>query len=283
MLLGSHLSIAGGLDKALLSGAEYGFQAVGMFVRNQLQWRAPRLDEQAVGTFRRTRRRLGIRAVVAHASYLVNLAGRADIRARSIAAMIEDLRRCARLGIEYLVLHPGSNPDCTKGIGLIAAALNDIASATPRARPRILLETTAGQGNCIGHRFGQLGEILARLERPDRFGVCLDTCHVFAAGYDLRGPRAYAGTIAGFDREIGLAKLKAIHLNDSKHGLGSRVDRHAHIGHGRLGRRAFAHIVNDLHLADVPMILETPKEKDGKGRDWDAINARTLRRLVRGK
>lgn len=283
MLLGSHLSIAGGLDKVLLSAAEYGFQAVGMFVRNQLQWRAPPLDEQAVGTFRRTRRRLGIRAVVAHASYLVNLAGRADVRARSIAAMIEDLRRCARLGVEYLVLHPGSNPDGARGIGLIAAALNDIASATPRARPRILLETTAGQGDCIGHRFEQLGEILARLERPARFGVCLDTCHVFAAGYDLRSPRAYAEMMASFDREIGLAELRAIHLNDSKHGLGSRVDRHAHIGHGRLGRRAFAHIVNDPRLADVPMILETPKEKDGKGRDWDAINARTLRGLVRGK
>jgi len=283
MLLGSHLSIAGGLDKALLRARDYGFQVVGMFVRNQRRWRAPPLDEQAVRTFRGTRRRLGIRAVVAHASYLVNLAGRADVRRRSIAAMIEDLRRCARLGIEYLVLHPGSDPDGARGIGLIAAALNHIASATPRARPRVLLETTAGQGNCIGHRFGQLGEILARLERPDRFGVCLDTCHVFAAGYDLRTPRGYAGMMASFDREIGLAELRAIHLNDSKHGLGSRADRHAHIGHGRLGRRAFARIVNDSRLADVPMILETPKDKDEKGRDWDAINARTLRGLVRGK
>ena len=281
MLLGSHLSIAGGLENALLAADAYGFETVAMFVRNQRQWAAGPLRDEAVGRFRRVRRRLKIRPVVAHGSYLVNLAGKHAIRRKSIAAMRHDVDRCGRLGVEYLVFHPGSREDAGRGIGLIAEALNQIVAACSTRRAKVLLETTAGQGNCIGHTFEQLARILARLARPRRFGICLDTCHVFAAGYDVRSPRAYRQTMAALDRVIGLDRVLAVHLNDSLKDLGGRVDRHAHIGHGKIGLKGFANLVNDPDLGRVPMILETPKEKDDSGRDWDEINAEALWRLVR--
>ena len=281
MLLGSHLSIGGGMYRALEAAAEYGFDTVAMFVRNQVQWRPSPLHEEAVRRFRATRKRLGIGPIVAHGSYLVNLAGRYAIRRKSLSAMKHDLGRCGRLGIEYLVFHPGSRPDTEEGIDLIASALNEIVAAVDHRRPKILLETTAGQGNCIGHTFEQLAAILSRLDRPKRFGVCLDTCHIFAAGYDIRTSAAYRRTMKTFDESVGLERLLAIHLNDSRRELGSRVDRHAHIGAGEIGLDGFANIVNDARLADVPMILETPKTTDEMGRDWDEINAAAIRRLVR--
>ena len=276
MLLGSHLSIAGGMHKALIAADSYGFGTVAMFVRNQAQWRVPPLSDEAVKTFRRTRRRLGISPVVAHGSYLVNLAGRYAIRRKSITAMVADLKRCGRLGIEYLVLHPGSRPNAEEGIRLIAEALDAIFDRLDFRRPKVLLETTAGMGNCIGHTFEQLAAILTRVRRRRRVGVCLDTCHIFAAGYDIRTAAAYRKTMAHFDRVIGLDRLMAIHLNDSRKGLGGRLDRHEHIGHGCIGRAAFAHFVNDPRLAAVPMILETPKGKGDAGQDWDRINAETV-------
>jgi deoxyribonuclease-4 len=287
MILGSHLSISGGLHKALLSAQERGFEALAMFLRNQVQWRAKALDDAAVVKFRETRQQTDIRVIVAHASYLVNLAGKKEVRDKSIPALIEDFTRCWRLGVEHLVFHPGSNPDLEVGQKLITDALNEIASAVvpdPDAETpsRILLETTAGQGNCIGHRFEHLAAILDGLEQPERFGVCLDTCHIFAAGYDIRTPETYAATMQEFDDIIGLDKLLAIHLNDSKKDFGTRVDRHEHIGEGFIGRDAFANVVNDPRLAEVPAILETPKGQDEKGRDWDKINAQTVASLVSG-
>jgi len=286
MILGAHLSIAGGLHRALDKAAGYGFECVGIFVRNQVQWRRPPLREDAVAVFRRRRRELGIAPIVAHGSYLVNLAGRASVRRKSITAVREDLRRCDRLGAEYLVLHPGSREDVECGIALIAAALNEIVAARRPAGckgppPRVLLETTAGQGNGIARTFEQIASILSLLKRPERFGVCLDTCHVFAAGYDIRTPVACRKTLDAFDRIIGLDRLLAIHLNDSLGRLGSRIDRHAHIGCGAIGLKGFAALVNDKRLSNVPMILETPKGKDKAGRDWDELNARTIRRLLR--
>jgi len=282
MRLGAHLSIGGGMHKALVSASEYGFDTVAVFVRNQAQWYVPPLSEQAVAEFRRTRAELGIGPVVAHGSYLVNLAGEPLVRGRSIEAMLADLGRCRRLGIEYLVLHPGSRPDAEEGIGLIAEALNEIFARQGEGGPgpMVLLETTAGMGNAIGRTFEQLAAILARIDRPARVGVCLDTCHVFAAGYDLRTPAAYDKIMADFDRLIGLARLRAVHVNDSLKCLGSRLDRHEHIGHGQIGRRGFRNLVNDPRLAAVPMILETPKGQDDRGRDWDAVNAAALRRLA---
>lgn len=269
------------MHRALEAAAGYGFDTLAVFVRNQVRWKFPALAEPAVALFRRTRRRLGIRPMVAHASYLVNLAGPDEVRRKSIGAMVEDLHRCGRLGIEYLVFHPGSAERIGVGIALVAKALNEIISACAQRRPKILLETTAGQGNSIGHRFEHLAEILSLLARPRRFGVCLDTCHIFAAGYDIRTQESYGATMDQFDHIIGLDKLLAIHINDSKRPLGSRVDRHEHVGRGWIGRGGLANIVRDPRLANVPFILETPKGRTHDGRDWDEVNARVLRRLAR--
>ncbi len=285
MLIGSHLSIAGGLHKALEKAHGYGFGCAALFVRNQVQWKAARLSTEAIEKFTTTRRQLDIGPLVAHASYLINLAGLADIRRKSIVGLKEDYSRCELLDIEYLVFHPGSRKSVGKGIDLIAAALNQIAAESPieGEYPQILLETTAGQGNGIGHTFEQLGAILAQLDEPERFGVCMDTCHIFAAGYDIRTPATYKRTMAEFDGAIGLDRLKAIHVNDSRRALGSRVDRHAHIGRGEIGAAAFANFVNDKRLANVPMILETPKGVDENGRDFDKINVAALRKLIRNR
>ena len=280
MLIGAHLSIAGGMGKALEAAQAFGFETLGLFVRNQRQWRCRPLDEEQVESFRKLRRRTRIGPVVAHGSYLVNLAGSRDVRRKSIVAMREDLDRCGRLGIEYLVIHPGSHQTARAGIRLIAKALNALIAGCSHRRQKVLLETTAGGGRRIGSSFEQLAEILALLDRPRRFGVCLDTCHVFAAGYDIRTARAYERTMAAFDRTIGLGRLLAVHVNDSLRGLGSGIDRHSHIGHGCIGLRGFANLVNDARLADVPLILETHKGKDESGRDWDLVNAETLRALA---
>ena len=280
MILGSHLSISGGLHKAVESASEYGFECVAMFVRNQRQWLAAALSNEAVETFVDTRIRLKISPVVAHGSYLVNLAGADDIRRKSIAAMGDEFERCRQLGIEYLVFHPGSREHSGEGVGLVADALNEIVEGA-EGPTKILIETTAGQGHYLGRTFEEIAEILNRLERQEFFGVCLDTCHIFAAGYDIRTPEAYHKTMGNFDSAIGIEKLLAIHLNDATRELGSRVDRHAHIGHGQIGLEGFAQIVNDPRLAGLAMILETPKGPDDSGRDWDEINAKTLRSLIR--
>lgn len=281
MLLGSHLSIEGGPHRALERADGYGFRTVAMFVRNQLQWSAPALSDEAVRAFRNAKRRLGMRPIVAHASYLVNLAGEDAVREKSIAAMAGDLDRCGRLGIEYLVLHPGSNPDPDAGIERIAEGLERIFAECPRRRVKVLLETTAGGGSTLGRTFTQLAAILSACrKRSRRLGVCLDTCHIFAAGYDIRTPAAYERTMAAFDVTVGRDKLLAVHLNDAKRPLGSRVDRHEHIGRGKIGTKGFRPLLTDPRMAEVPLILETPKGKDPQGRDWDEINAAKVRRIA---
>ncbi len=281
MILGSHLSVSGGLQNALFKAGEYGFDTVAVFVRNQRQWSGPPLAEQAVETFRQVRRELAIAPVVAHGSYLMNLAGEEEVRQKSIAALTDELDRCGRLGIEFYVFHPGSCADTHAGIARIAEALNGVLASAPISSPRVLLETTAGQGNCIGSRFEHLADILGRLHKPRQCGVCMDTCHIFAAGYDMRTPATYQETMRLFDSIIGMEQLAAIHVNDSVRDLGSCVDRHAHIGHGKIGLEGFANLVNDSRLADTPMILETPKEQTPDGRDWDLVNAQSLRELAR--
>lgn len=305
MLLGSHLSIAGGLDRAPEAAGRYGFSTVALFVRNPRQWRVPPLGDEAVPRFIRARREAGVRSVVAHASYLLNLSAAAKVRGLSIRALAGELARCGRLGIEFLVLHPGSHPDEREGVELVAAGVDEavaladeaLAARTdragvgavrpgeedPSAAPTLLLETTAGQGSSIGCRFEHLAGILARLGDEARVGICLNTCHVFAAGYDIRTPAAYHRTMEELDRLVGLDRVRAVHLNDSVGRLGVRVDRHAHIGFGRIGRAGFANIVRDPRLTDVPLILETPKGTDARGRDWDRHNADTLLALARGR
>lgn len=276
MLIGSHLSTAGGVHNAILAAGEYGFDAVALFVRNQRRWDAPPLTDQAVRQFKLARRKVGVSHILAHGSYLVNLAGQAAVRRKSLAAMADEIERCGRLGIEYLVIHPGANASPTVGIRMIADGLNGLLAGYRRRKPTILLETTAGAGNGIGGTFRQLADILARLDRPKRFGVCLDTCHVFAAGYDIRTPAAYAETMANFDSEIGLDRLLAIHVNDSVGSLASHRDRHAHVGEGQIGLAGIGNFVADERLAGVPFILETPKGLDESDADWDEINVAAL-------
>ena len=221
--------------------------------------------------------------MVAHGTYLVNLASpdRAVWR-RSVGACLDELVRCERLGIRDLVIHPGAHGGrgVLAGIARAVTALDELFDRTAGAQVRILLETTAGQGNAVGYEFEQLGEIAGGVGNARRVGVCVDTAHVFAAGYDLRTPDGYAETIERLARAVGLRRVRCLHLNDSKTACGSRVDRHDHIGKGKLGRAAFRMLLGDERLASVPRILETPKGQDGRGRSYDRNNLDTLRRLV---
>ncbi len=279
MRIGSHLSVAGGMHRALEAAEAYGFSTCALFVHGTTRWTLPPLSDAAVAAFRRTKRRTGVRPIVAHAPYLVNLAGEEPVRTRSLRCMIECLRRCGALSIEYLVLHPGSSPEEDAGVAKIAAGLDEAFAEADVRRPKVLLETTAGSGNSIGCRFEQLAAIFRASRRRRRLGVCLDTCHTFAAGWDFRTRAGYRRMMRRLDALVGLDRLLAVHANDSKRPCGSRVDRHEHIGRGRVGLEGFGHFLRDRRLSEVPMILETPKGKDDAGRDWDAINAETLRGL----
>lgn len=281
---GAHLSIAGGLHRAIEAAVRLGCDCVQIFVKNQQQWSTRPLAEEQVRLFRRTQRMTGVRPIIAHASYLPNLASPDPAaRRKSIAAIVDELERCEALAVRHLVLHPGSHlgAGIDAGIRTIAASLNEIHDRTAGFKARLLLETTAGQGNSVGHESWQLGRIIERVREHQRVGVCLDTCHLFAAGYDLSDPAGYARLTAELAAEIGLARIKCIHMNDSKTPCGSSVDRHEHIGKGRMGLRAFAHVVNDPRLALVPKVLETPKGADPSGTDFDKLNLRRLRRLIR--
>lgn len=280
---GAHLSIAGGLHHALEAAANLDFDCVQIFTKNQQQWSAGPLSDEQVRLFRRTQRLTGIRPVIAHASYLPNLASPdSTARSRSIAAIVDELERCEALAVRHLVMHPGSHlgEGLDRGLRTVAASLDEIHRRAAGFAVRLILETTAGQGNSVGHEPWQLGRIIEQVAEPRRVGVCLDTCHLFAAGYDLADPGDYARLMAELAAEVGLARIKCIHMNDSKTPCGSRVDRHEHIGKGWMGLRAFAHVLNDRRLALVPKILETPKGTDERGTDLDKLNLRRLRRLM---
>jgi deoxyribonuclease-4 len=282
-VFGAHRSIAGGFDCALRSGASVGCDCLQVFIKNQRQWRAEPLTEDHIARYREAQRETGLHPVVAHASYLLNLATPdAGKRRKSITALIDELNRCEALGIGNLILHPGAHMDGTLGAGIarVARSLDTVHHACPGYRCMILLETTAGQGSAIGWRFEQLATIFDRTKEPDRVGVCLDTCHLFAAGYDFRTADGYAAMLYELDSAIGVSQVKCIHANDSKRDVGSRVDRHEHIGKGKIGKKGFAHFVNDPRFFGIPMIIETPKGKDGRGTDLDKVNLKRLRALV---
>lgn len=282
--LGSHMSIAGGMDRAPLRGKQVGCDTIQVFTKSNRQWRAKDLSDREVEAFKANLNSTGIGPVVAHDCYLVNLAApRASLWKKSVAAFREEMRRAERLGIPYLVTHPGSHAGAgeAEGIRRVAEALNVLHAALPRhGGAQILLETTAGQGSSLGYRFEQLAAILDQVERSDRVGICLDTCHVFAAGYDIRTTDGYRKTLRELDACLGLHRLQVIHLNDSLQGLGSRVDRHAHIGEGGLGLEPFRWLLNDSAFRGVPMILETPKDDDFV--KADRRNLARLRRLLSG-
>ncbi len=287
--LGAHLSIAGGLPRAVDRAVATRCEALQIFTKSAGQWRARVLPPEEIAQFRARVDETGIHPVVAHNSYLINLAA-ADplLRAQSIGALGEELDRAESLGLFGLVMHPGSYTSGTEsgGLELIADGLAEVLRARPHARTMILLEHTAGQGTNLGHRFEHLASILARLDGSPRVGVCLDSCHLIAAGYDLCSDSGYRETFESFDRLVGIDRIRAFHLNDSKKPCGSRVDRHEHIGRGCLGLDAFRRILTDPRFASLPMLLETPKLDTPESRrksdadPWDLRNLRTLRRLL---
>ncbi len=281
-ILGAHESIAGGYHKAVEHAHRLGCDCVQLFTKNNNQWRAKPITRQEADRFHAALEELGVTHPLAHDSYLINLASPdRHLWRKSIDAFAIELRRAATLAIPYLVTHPGAYTTSSEARGLqrIIRALDEVHRQTGDVPTQCLLETTAGQGTSIGWRFEQLAAILDGVKDPDRLGVCFDTCHVFAAGYPMGAKREYLATMRALNRTVGLKRIKAFHLNDSRRPLGSRVDRHAHIGHGQLGLEPFGHLLNDRRFRKIPMYLETPKgEQDGV--DWDAINLKTLRGLI---
>jgi deoxyribonuclease-4 len=271
------------MHRALLEARRLKFDTVQVFVKNQRQWRAAALKPDDVERWRELLAAPGFGPPAAHATYLINLAS-ADRRlyAKSRSTFAEELRRCDVLEIPYLVAHPGAAGEQKRDAALrrVAGALNRVYSDDPDIRTMVLLETTAGQGTALGRTFEELGAILDQVEEPKRVGVCVDTCHVFAAGYDIRDAAAYAAMIAEAERAVGLGRIRCWHCNDSRGQVGSRRDRHEHIGRGRIGNTGFRNVLADFRFAGLPMILETPKGTDARGREWDVLNARRLRTLA---
>jgi deoxyribonuclease-4 len=281
-LLGAHQSIAGGRHLAFARIAQVGGESLQIFTANQRQWRVSAPGEEEIARFREAWREHGKMPVAAHASYLINLAAlEPEAAAKSAAALVDELHRCRLLGIRLLVIHPGSHGGAGVEAGL-ARVVHQLDLALEQAEVldvdfRILLETTAGQGTSLGSRFAELGWLLGRSRYPGHLGVCIDTCHMFAAGYDLRGEEGYGRTLAELEQEVGLDRVRFVHLNDSKKGCGSRVDRHAHIGQGEIGDEGFRLLLNDPRFSHLPMVLETPKGEDLAD---DGENLRRLRSLM---
>jgi deoxyribonuclease-4 len=284
------MSIAGGVSKAVDRAVVHGCESLQIFSKNASQWRGKPLDPAEVRAFRTRIEQTGIRPVVAHASYLINLATTFPVlREQSLAAFIDELDRADALGLLGVVIHPGT---CTAGseedgLRLIADAIRVAFKARPRRKTMVVLEHTAGQGRTLGHRFEHLATIIDHLNGSARVGVCLDTCHLVASGYDIVSERGYRETFAAFDRLVGVGRLKVFHGNDSKKPCGSRVDRHEHIGQGCLGEEPFRRLLHDKRFAGLPILIETEKargsEKAGTivADPFDLKNLETLRRLRR--
>ncbi|HEY8148002.1 MAG TPA: deoxyribonuclease IV, partial [Vicinamibacteria bacterium] len=261
MHLGAHVPITGGVFNAPGHGQAIGAEAIQIFTRNQMQWACRPLRAEEAAAFREAVAKSGVRRVLTHGSYLMNLASpNPEFLAKSRDCLVTEIERCDQLAIPYVVLHPGAHMGQGEEAGLsaIARSLDAVLERTEGRDVMPLLEATAGQGSCLGHRFEHLAAIFDRMREPDRVGVCLDTCHLYAAGYDLASPEGYERTLRDFGRIVGLPKLKAIHLNDSKRERGSRVDRHARAGEGVMGLETFARIVNDRRFRGLPLVVETP-------------------------
>jgi len=281
-LLGAHMSVAGGFHLAVDAAAELGMECLQIFTKNNNQWQARPMDPESIELFRRRIEETGIRRPCSHSSYLINLASpKDDLRQKSVEGMVIEMERAEFLGLAGVVLHPGSFTTSSEeeGIERIAESLDEVLLITDGLEVEVWLENTAGQGTNLGHRFEQLQAIISRIPESTRVGVCLDSCHLFAAGYPLGSPEEYASTMTAFDEIVGRDRLRAWHLNDSKKELGSRVDRHETIGEGHMGLEPFRHILGDPRSAELPMYLETPKG-DRDERTLDAINLETLRSLI---
>lgn len=277
-LLGAHVSVAGGLDKAFARAIESGCTALQIFTKNANRWHVKPISDREATAFRQAWHMSGIGPVVAHDAYLINLASpKRDIWEKSKNALRDELCRCAQLGVTDLVMHPGAHLGTGVAIGLerIRTALREVFQESPH-QVRLLLENTAGQGSYLGGDFSHLAALLEGFDKQ-RCAVCLDTCHAHAAGYDLSTAEGYAQTMAEFDRMVGLEQIKVFHLNDSLKPCGSKVDRHAHIGEGTIGRAGFTCLMQDQRFVEIPMILETPK---GDRDEMDVINLTLLRELA---
>ncbi len=264
-ILGAHMSIAGGVDKSLLLGKPVACDAIQIFTKSSRQWAGKPYAKEEIESYKYNQKETGITTVIAHDSYLLNLGSPdGDLRKRSVLAFIDEFERCETLGIANLVAHPGSHLGAgeREGIKTIARSIDEVHKACPGYNAKITLEITAGQGSNLGYRFEQIGRMFDATKESDRLRVCFDTEHAFAAGYDLRTREGYERTFAEFDDAIGLDRLAAFHLNDSKKEFNSRVDRHEHIGKGHIGVPAFRLLMNDQRFWGLPMCLETPKGPD---------------------
>jgi deoxyribonuclease IV len=279
-LLGAHMSIAGGVDNAVLQGKEVGCDTVQLFTKSSRQWVSKPLGKDEIARFHRAKKETGLNTVVAHDSYLYNFAAPDDVlRKKSVAGLIDEMERCEALGVMYLIAHPGAHVGTGEeaGIQTIAKSIDEMHRACPGYETKLAIEITAGQGSNLGYRFQQVRQIIDASKNSDQLRVCFDTEHAFAAGYDLRTTEGYERTFAEFDETIGLGLLVAFHLNDAKKDLGCRVDRHEHIGKGFIGLEAFRLLMNDRRFWGLPMCLETPKSDDCHE---DRENLATLRNLL---
>jgi len=286
--IGAHMSVAGGISKAVDRAVVHGCEALQIFTKNASQWRGKPLDPSEVRRFRERIEETGIAPVVSHASYLINLATTFPaLREQSLAAFVDEIDRAEALGLLGVVIHPGT---CTAGpedeaLRLIADAIRVAFKARPRAKTMVLLEHTAGQGRTLGHRFEHLAAVIRHLRGSRRVGVCLDTCHLVASGYDITTEAGYRETFEQFDRLVGIGRLKMFHANDSKKPCGSRVDRHEHIGEGCIGLVPFQRLLHDSRFAGLPILIETEKSKGAERKGvivedpLDMKNLGTLRRL----
>ena len=260
-LLGAHMPTSGGIDKAIVNGKKIGCTAVQVFTSSPQQWKPKSYSEEQVREFNEACNATGIQSVVSHDSYLINLcAPNPEIKEKSLQGLIGEMRRSGLLSIRYVVSHMGAHMGQGEEVGIrqVAESAKHVLDETPET-VTLLMETTAGQGSALNCRFEHIAQILELAGNPKRLCVCMDTCHIFAAGYDIRTAESYAATMAEFDRLVGLDRIKAIHANDSKKPLGSKVDRHAHIGEGEIGLEAFRCLVNDPRFENVPILLETPE------------------------
>lgn len=277
------MSIAGGVDKAIERAVQLSCTAIQLFTKNANQWRARAFEEEELARFFSLIKKSNISVIFAHNSYLINLAsGSSALRTKSVNALINEIERCKVLSIPYIIIHPGAHLGIgeNEGIKNIINSLNFIFAETKGRPVAVALETTAGQGTGIGWRFEQLSRIINGIKDNERIKVCLDTCHIFAAGYDISTAEGYDSVMKEFDRVIGIRRLVCFHVNDCKKGLGSRIDRHEHIGKGALGQLPFRLLMNDKRFENVAKIIETPKDKDIKN---DRRNLRVLRMMVENK
>jgi len=279
MNLGAHISIAGGVFNVFERAKKITANSIQIFTKSNNRWFSKPYSKNEIKEFYRLQEEYKPFAVFAHDAYLINLCSpNSETEKKSIDAFIDEIKRCDQLSLPYLVMHPGSHLGKGEkwGLNKIVENFNNILNKNPDSKVIILLETTAGQGTNLGYKFEQLEYILNNVECKEKFGICVDTCHIFAAGYDISTESGYKKTFVEFDKIIGLERIKVFHLNDSKKPFGSRKDRHQHIGKGEIGLEAFRCLINDKRFSDIPMVLETPKDDE---KNMDVENLKVLRSL----